>query len=196
MRPRVESALEPRWLRRTWDRFSDYAIVLVGLAALGLLVFGVISAHSADNNSAAALANSETAKQNSAAAKATAEKSLIAQRNNHRQNVATQAQIKQLLGELTDEAAAIQYEGGVITFLSAENGQKDDEILAAQAQGHALLEAVAGLQAEINQDVPELKTGLDNGQAQINTYLHYLTCIGTNPTNSTVCGAAPPLPAT
>jgi hypothetical protein len=196
MKSRVVSAAEPGWIRRGWERFSDYAIVLIGLAGLAALIFGVISAHSADNNSAAALTNSQVARANSAAAKAAAQKSLRIQKHYHQQNVASQAQIKQLLSEVKDEAAAIEYEGGVITFLSAENGQKDDEILAAQAQGHALLTAVAGLQMEINQDVPELRLGLNNGQAQINAYLYYLTCVGTNPTNATVCGAAPPLPTT
>lgn len=105
---------------------------------------------------------------------ALAQKALTTQHNFHQQNVATQAQIK---------------------HLTAETGKKDDAIIAAQQQGHALLMAVAGLQMEINQQLPAAVAGLTKGQAQINAYLHYLTCLGTNPTNSAVCGAAPPLPA-
>lgn len=91
--------------------------------------------------------------------------------------------------ELKASAAAIQYEGGVIAY---QNG----EIIAAQQAGHATLAAITGLEMQLTQAEGSVGATLVGGQTQINAYLKYLTCLGTNQSNVAVCGSAPALPAT
>lgn len=114
---------------------------------------------------------------------------LVSQNHHHAATVKTDDQLKVALTELKAAAAAIEYEGGVIAY---QNG----EIIAAQQSGHATLMVIQALQTEVSQELPAATAALKAGQAQINAYLHFLTCIGTNPTNTAVCGAAPPLPPT
>lgn len=123
-------------------------------------------------------------------------RSLISQNNHHASTVKSQAQQAALLMEVKQSAAAIQYLGGVIIY---QNG----EIIAAQQQGHAtqalqvqMANTQAEFQVQLNQDETMLKTALISGQAQINAYLGYLTCLTVNMSNQAVCGTAPALPST
>lgn len=172
--------------------------VLIVAAGIGMVLgYYVVSTTHTVSRQQTALAQQQTALLADAATiKNLTAQNLSSQNNHHAATAKIDAQLAAALADVKAEAEAIEYEGGVIIFQNAELKAKDDEIIAAQGQGHALQEAVLSLQQEINQDVPELKLGLNNGQAQINTFLHWLGCVGTNPTNATTCGAEPPLPST
>lgn len=165
-----------------WDKAAPYLVAGLGAFVLILTIDNHVLAQSAANLS---------------------QQNLNSQNNHHAATDKKNAQLAQALREanaaladVKESAAVIEYEGGVIAY---QNGQ----IIAAQQQGHAtqalqvqMANTQAEFQTQLNDDEATLKTALIAGQAQINTYLHYLTCIGTNPTNTTVCGAAPTLPAT
>lgn len=122
--------------------------------------------------------------------------SLISQNNHHASTVKAQQAQAALLMEVKQSAAAIQYLGGVIVYQNAQLKSDDELIISAQAQGHALLATVQALQTDLTTDEQSLGGKLTAGQAQINVYLGYLSCITTNMSNQAICGAAPPLPAT
>lgn len=127
---------------------------------------------------------------------ALSQQNLNSQNNHHTSNVKTQAQLQEALNEanaalvvVKQSAAVIEYEGGVIAF---QNG----EIIAAQQAGHATLNAITALEGQLSGAESSVGGALVTGQAQINAYLNYLTCLTTNMSNQVVCGAAPPLPPT
>lgn len=169
-------------LASLWDKAVPWLVAGLGLFVLLLTI----------DNHILAQANNNLAQQG----KSLAEQNLNSQNHHHASTVKKDAQLQQALNELKASAAAIQYEGGVIAYQGGEQKILLDEVLAAQAQGHALLMAVAGLQMEINQDVPALKFGLNVGQMEISNFLHYTACLGTHPTDIAVCGTEPPLPST
>lgn len=127
---------------------------------------------------------------------ALATQNLNSQNNHHANTVKTQAQLTAALNaanaslaEVKESAAVIEYEGGVIAF---QNGI----IIAAQQQGHNTLAAIQQIQMEVGADEQKLAAALNTGQAEINAYLVYLSCLGKNSGNTAVCGSAPPLPPT
>lgn len=158
----------PGRLAHLWDVAAPWIVgVLAMLALLGLGAVLLLAAEGKD----------------------LARQDLNSQNNHHASTVKKDSQLQQALNEanaalaeVKQEAAAIKAEGEII--------------IAAQQQGHDTLTAVAALQMEVSTELPKAVAGLTNGQAQINAYLGYLTCLGKNPTNPAVCGAVPTLPAT
>lgn len=165
--------------RSTWHK-------VWGKTATVIVVLSVAFALSAG---AWAVDNSYVTRQLAQENKTLALLNLRSQNNHHASTIRKDAQLQQALNELKSAAGVIQYEGAVLAY---QNG----EIIAAQQQGHATLAVMQALQQEINADVPALSGALKLGQAQINAYLNYLTCLTLNPTNAATCGAAPPLPPT
>lgn len=167
----------PTWAgTKHFGRIAARVFIVLALAtALYGLAWGIENAHAARD---LAQTSVNLSRQN-----------LRSQDNHHANTVKKDAQLQVAIDEVKQSAAAIKYLLGVVTYEGAE-------IINAQQSGHATLMAIAALQMEVSQDLPQATTALKAGQAQINTYLHYLTCLGTNPTNAAVCGAAPPLPPT
>lgn len=168
------------------DKISPVALALVLLVVLafGGAAFGYI------------LWSQRTIVNLSEENKALAQQNLISQNNHHASTDKKNTQLAAALNEantaLTEvkaSAAAIQYEGGVIAY---QNG----EIIAAQQAGHATLNAITALQMQLSGAETSVGAALTKGQAQINAYLGYLTCLVTNMSNQAVCGSAPPLPVT
>lgn len=172
----------PAWdTLKTWGRKGAKVIVVIAVAG-GLYggYLGITWAHTAKDDSASSKTSSAAAAASAKAAARFAKENLISQNNHHAATVKADAAI--LAAE-----AVISYEGGVITFLLAEIAQ-------GQQQGHQTLAEVQALQMEVTVELPAAVAALEKGQAEINAYLGYLTCLNLS-TNASTCGAAPPLPS-
>lgn len=167
----------PSWAGvKQFGRLTARILIVLAIAA-GIygLAWGIENAHTARD---LAQTSVNLSRQN-----------LKSQDNHHANTVKTQARLAAAQQQLEQSADAIKYLLGVVTY---EGG----EILSAQQSGHATLAAIAALQMEVSQDLPQATAALKAGQAQINAYLRYLTCLGTNPSNQVICGSPPPLPST
>jgi multidrug efflux pump subunit AcrA (membrane-fusion protein) len=124
--------------------------------------------------------------------------SLISQNNHHAATVKAQKAQAALLKEVQQSASVIQYLGGVIIYQNAQLKSADQQIIAGQQQGHATLNAINAIEQQLSAAESSVGAKLTQGQAQINAYLGYLTCLGLSDGsgNQASCGAAPPLPAT
>ena len=162
-------------LTRLWDAVAPWLVAALAAFVLILTIDNHFLAQEAKNLSQANLTSQDNHHANTVKAQKAA--------------ATADAELATALRELKASAAAIEYEGGVIAY---QNG----EIIQAQQQGHATLMVLQALQNEVSQEVPAATVALKAGQAQINAYLHYLTCLGTHQSNTAVCGSAPPLPPT
>lgn len=169
MRPR-ESALESSWLRRAWDKFSDYGIVLIILLALAGVAFGVVSSNSSDNNSASSKTSSAAAAKSSALAATYAKRLTIFQHAAHQQSTAQQAQIialdQQIIGleeEVKYIAGVVAFEGGVIENSLAEHS---GELTALSALEQQVLTLDQTFSASLSK-IPGITDSLQGGQDTI-----------------------------
>lgn len=177
--------------RDFWHKLWGKASVVIVVLALAAGIYGL----------AWGLNNSFVVRQQSAEIIALTRQSITSGNRHHAETAKQNAHLQQALDELKQAAAAIEYEGGVIAYQNGELNQKDDAIIAAQQQGHALLMTVQALALQLSQAETSVGAALVKGQAQINAYLAYLTCLGTHPAtaeldNIAICGTPPPLPPT
>lgn len=173
----------PSWqtLRKVWGKVAIVIVVVAIAAAVTAFAWAVNNSGEAKQSAAAAAKSSAAAASSSKTSARFARANLISQNNHHTATVKADAAIENAEG-------AIAYEGGVITYLLGE-------ITASQQAGHQTLAELQSLQEEINVELPNAVAALRTGQAQINAYLAYLTCLDTS-TKTDACGAAPPLPPT
>lgn len=159
----------PSWdTLKGWGRLTAKVVtVLAVAAALYGFAWGIDNAHAARD---LAQTGVNLSRQN-----------LRSQNNHHEATVKADQDIENAEG-------AIAYEGGVITYLLGEITQQ-------QQAGHQTLAQLQSLQQEINVELPDAVAALRTGQAQINAYLEYLTCLNLT-TDPATCGTAPPLPST
>lgn len=159
---------EPEVKRSVWERVAPWIVGAGAIAVLLLTIDNHVLAQDAKNLS---------------------QQNLNSQNHHHAATVKKDAQLQAALNDVQQSAAAIKYLGGVIVY---QNGQ----IIAGQQQGHATLNVLTALQQELTGAETSVGGALVKGQAQINAYFGYLTCLVTNTSDQAACGAAPPLPAT
>jgi hypothetical protein len=92
-------------------------------------------------------------------------------------------------------ASSVQKDDEIQKAVDIANGALA-EISANQKTNEGVLAQVKALQSDLDSLVPQATSEIKAGQAQINAYLVYLSCLGTHPGNVAVCGATPPLPPT
>lgn len=167
---------------RLWDWLKGpQARGLFAVVAVLALILATYNSQIAKNDSGAAKKSSAAAASSSAAAEVTARHALISQNNHHSETVKSNALLQ-------SEAVAIDAEGKIII-------DQNTEILQDHAQTQSTLDALTALQGEFNTAQKQDGAAVLGGQAQINTYFGYLTCIVLHG-DSPACGAAPPLPQT